>query len=123
MNERRTFSRVPFVADAMLVFAGGHLPAELLDLSLAGALVACADAAAPGRDEPVTLVLVLGSDNALVLEMGARVAHRADDHLGLAFERVELETMVHLRRLLELNLGDAERIKREVFELIRPATD
>ena len=122
MNERRTFSRVPFVADAMLVFAGGQLPAELLDLSLAGALVACADAAAPGRGETVTLVLALG-DNALVLEMGARVAHREGDHFGLAFERVELETMVHLRRLLELNLGDAERIKREVFELIRPATD
>jgi hypothetical protein len=45
------------------------------------------------------------------------VVHSQQDSLGLRCEKIDIESASHLRRLLELNMGDAELLSRELDEL------
>lgn len=53
----------------------------------------------------------------IVLEVEARLVFHKDSHLGFRFFDIELESMVHLRRLIELNIGDPDKINDELFFL------
>jgi hypothetical protein len=50
--------------------------------------------------------------------MNTRVAHLENTHVGLRCESIDLDSMAHLRRLLELNSGDPELVERELSALI-----
>ncbi|MFQ5677636.1 MAG: PilZ domain-containing protein [bacterium] len=113
MKNRRKFSRIQFVADVELVFDGLIYQADLLDLSLKGALL-----------RPQTPLLIKPgdlcyfrinlTDRNCILEFTAEAVHSRDDRLGFKFISLDIDTMTHLRRLLELNLSDRERVRKEL---------
>ena len=43
--------------------------------------------------------------------------HIEDDHTGYRCEHIDLDSISHLRRLVELNLGDPDILDRELSEL------
>lgn len=118
-NERRLFTRIPFVANVEVVIDGVPHPAELHDISLMGVLVRVDDGASAALDTPVHVLLALDTERTVVIATHGRIVHNEDGRLGCRFDQVDLESMIHLRRLMELNLGDAERIKREIYEMVR----
>lgn len=122
-NERRRFSRIGFDADVQLVDARGSWHGQLIDLSLKGALVtAPADwAGQPG--EHYLLELALGSDEERTIRMEVSVSHAEKGHIGFRCEHIDLDSIGHLRRLVELNLGDPELLDRELSALAGPEKD
>jgi hypothetical protein len=48
------------------------------------------------------------------LHADARCVHRELNYLGFRFEMIDAESMMHLRRLMELNTGRADDIGREL---------
>jgi hypothetical protein len=48
------------------------------------------------------------------LQFEAKLSHKEESHYGFIFLSEEIDTFAHLRRLLELNLGDSEIIDREL---------
>ena len=59
------------------------------------------------------LVITLeNTDITIVMEM--EIAHVDKETIGLRSLSIDLESMTHLRRLLELNLGDPNLIEREL---------
>lgn len=120
-NERRHHSRIAFHAPAQLVAAGGKLDVAILDISLKGALVrlpASADLA-PGGECALRMQLdPLGDD----IRMEARVTHVEESgghrRAGLLCIDIDLDSVTHLRRLVELNLGDEALLEREMSALI-----
>lgn len=117
-NSRRRFSRIAFDSDSTLLAGGQEYPAHLLDLSLNGAMVG-APRAAKSLDvgSPVMLAIqLIGSETEIRME--CHVAHRENDQLGLACDHVDLDSAAHLRRLVELNLGDSTLLDRELAGLI-----
>ncbi|HMV38556.1 PilZ domain-containing protein [Plasticicumulans sp.] len=118
-NERRLFTRIPFVANVEVVIDGVPHPAELHDISLMGVLVRVDDGASAALDTPVHVLLALDTERTVVIATHGRIVHNEDGRLGCRFDQVDLDSMIHLRRLMELNLGDAERIKREIYEMVR----
>jgi hypothetical protein len=50
--------------------------------------------------------------------MSALVVHQTLKQLHLACISVDLDSVSHLRRLIELNIGDASAAERELSELI-----
>lgn len=118
-NERRLFTRIPFVADVDVEIDGVSHPAELHDISLMGVLVRLDDGADAPLETPVRVLLALDTARTVVITTHGRIVHNEDGRLGCRFDQVDLESMIHLRRLMELNLGDAERIKREIYEMVR----
>lgn len=114
--DHRRFSRILFNSNAKLICAGREFATEVLDLSLRGALVK-----KPQdwdlKDGTELILQFQLNDSELVLEMETRVAHSHQDTLGLYCERIDIESAGHLRRLLELNIGDADLLSRELSEL------
>ena len=127
-EERRKFSRVQFESGASLQLGAHSVPCEVLDLSLKGALLACAAAdlvsLAPARGDACGLALALeGSGEATVTLQGEVVYVAVQQeivHLGLRCRVIDLDSITHLRRLVELNLGDPALLERELAALVQP---
>ncbi len=103
-NEKRRVPRIHFDGAAHLHIDGKILPAELMDLSLKGALVSLHDAAEITSGTACELVLVM-EDSDIRIPAEAAVRRVEDGLAGLEFTRIELDAMQHLRRLVELHQG------------------
>jgi hypothetical protein len=116
---RRRFSRILFQVEATLETPGGSIPVRIADLSLRGALVRPDPPAYVGVGTACSLRFALDDPEA-VIRMEATVVHHEGEHFGLACREIDLDSMTHLRRLVELNLGDMPLLNRELNALTRP---
>ena len=117
MTEMRRFSRVNFDAESFVEFGGVRGEAHLMDISLRGALIAAGGHPPVKLGDPCKLTIHLdGSD--VVLRFEAQVVHMEEDAIGVKFVREDLDTMIHLRRLMEFNTADPDEIRKELAFLI-----
>ncbi|AAN54295.1 hypothetical protein DIKCMJMK_02055 [Shewanella oneidensis] len=112
IDERRHFSRILFAASASIHQGENQWQTTILDLSLNGALVE-----EPVRfshtGEPITLSFTLqGSD--IELQMETELVHQRNHQLGLKCNIIDVDSISHLKRIVELNLGDASILNREL---------
>ena len=118
-HERRHFIRVHFDAPALLATATNTLSVQVLDLSLKGALVSLPPGMAlePGTLCQLTVPLTSTSDH---IVMSAEVAHIDSHCVGLLCRTIDLDSVTHLRRLIELQLGAPSLLERDLAELTAP---
>jgi hypothetical protein len=115
MPEKRHFQRIPMDGHAALFCGGDRWDSRLLDISLKGALIA-----APAdwdADSATNCQLELRLDGDVVICMDGTVVHCENGHLGFRCDHIELDSIIHLKRLVELNLGDEALLEREITEL------
>ncbi len=116
-TEKRRFSRITFVTDIHLVNAEGSWDAKLVDVSLKGILVTMPN----GWHSKIAdhyLVEILTDNADAMIRMEVSVTHIEEQHVGFRCEHIDLDSISHLRRLVELNLGDSEILNRELAELL-----
>lgn len=116
-HERRHFVRVMFAAQAQLACGGAVLDVRVLDVSLKGALVTLPAGTSVHRDALCTLTLPLTSGSGHI-EMETQVAHVEGNQLGLLCLHSDLDSVTHLRRLIEFQLGDPRLLERDLGELV-----
>lgn len=114
--ERRRFQRVLFDAPAQLIAPREILDTAVVDLSLKGVLVRRPAGWRPLPEEGVLVDILLERPEARI-RMHAAVAHIEPDHVGLYCRHIDVESAAHLRRVLELNLGDPALLERELSTL------
>ncbi len=51
--------------------------------------------------------------------MHIAVVHEHEDETGLQCNAIDIDSVTHLRRLVELNLGDSEQLNKELSQLSR----
>lgn len=115
MKEKRHFKRIPMDGPVELACTGRQWQSRLLDISLKGALIVT-----PADWETVSAAeceLSLRLDDAIVITMRGAVVHAGNRHLGFRCDHIGLESISHLKRLIELNLGDEALLERELSEL------
>ncbi|OIQ65642.1 cyclic diguanosine monophosphate-binding protein [mine drainage metagenome] len=115
----RLFSRVPFSAAVTLHLPDRTLEVTLLDLALKGALVQTQTPQALALQVACRLLLPLAGTGE-VIKMTGHVAHLAHCRVGISCDHIELASLTLLRRLLELNTGDADLMDRELSQLFGP---
>lgn len=117
-TNRRQFSRIHFSAEGRLFFPGGEAPVEVVDLSLKGALLRLPRPVAlqPGQRATLRVALAASGEG---IRMETTVAHSEGQNVGLRCIEIDLDSITHLRRLVELNLGDAALLHRELESLVR----
>ena len=49
--------------------------------------------------------------------MQGTITHIEETHMGIRCDQIDMESISHLRRLAELNLGDAQLVERELEAL------
>lgn len=113
----RRFKRITFHRPAVLDLHTLRAECEVLDVSLKGALVEVGPTVRPKVGDTCSLVIRLdGGDS--VVRMDGEVAHVHGSHVGVKADEMELESVEHLRRLVEVNLGDEEELHRELAALV-----
>lgn len=112
MDERRKFSRILFAASASLHQGNEHWQTTILDLSLNGALVEEPhDFINSGK--PIRLSFTLPESD-IELQMQTELVHQRNGQLGLKCSFIDVDSISHLKRMVELNLGDATLLNREL---------
>ncbi|MBR9726490.1 PilZ domain-containing protein [Shewanella intestini] len=113
MDERRKFSRILFGANAYIALAEQTWKTTILDLSLNGALIKRPNNFVGKLNTLLKLEFVL-PDSEVQLVIDAMLIHKTPEHLGLKCVHIDVESISHLRRIIELNIGDAELLNREI---------
>lgn len=115
-HERRHFVRVSFDAPALLTTSREAFSVHVLDLSLKGALITVPVQAElePGMLCQITIPLTETGNH---IAMSTEVAHVQGLHTGLLCRGIDLDSVTHLRRLIELQLGDPALLERDLGEL------
>lgn len=114
-DERRHFHRILFDAPVTVTHNGGLFQCKLIDISLNGALLEKARDFSGKAGDRVYLNIRLGDE--IVIDMEAQIAHREGNQLGVHCLHIDMESISHLRRLVELNLGDEALLERELSAL------
>ncbi|MFT7775437.1 PilZ domain-containing protein [Roseateles sp.] len=122
-TERRQFARVAFASGAELITTQERLGCQVLDISLKGVLLQLPPGLSPQVGMPclVKLPLAGGAPDDPVIAMAGELAHVEGSHAGVQCRSIDLESITHLRRLIEVNLGDPEASERELKALIAAA--
>lgn len=118
-NNRRKFSRIPFQSEAKLFVPEGEYVVEVLDLSLKGALIHPKSPMFVTVGANGTLKILLDSVGTSI-RMEVTIVHHMANYYGLFCREINLDSVTHLRRLVELNLGDETMAERE-FALLTNA--
>ena len=117
MVERRRFFRVVFSTPAELAQGEQIWHTRLLDLSLQGALVEQPldwPEQNPGRYE---LSFSL-ADSDIRISMEVELTHKAQNRWGFYWHHIDIDSVSHLKRLIELNVGNADMLQRELVHLL-----
>ncbi|MFL0796159.1 MAG: PilZ domain-containing protein [Cellvibrionaceae bacterium] len=115
-DNRRRYNRVKFRGHAELLQEDKTWEVDILDISLKGALLVLLNESQPEDSSPTVLNLMLDGDIQITME--GHVAHHKEHYLGFSCDNIDLVSIQHLRRLIELNLGDAELIERDLESLV-----
>ena len=112
----RHFSRIPFVAAVQLKLQDRTLNVQLIDIALKGALLKTETLQALVPMEKCRLVLPLTEGGESIVMTG-RVIHHEGQHVGMECLDIDVTSLTQLRRLIELNTGDGDLMKRELSQL------
>jgi hypothetical protein len=113
MQERRRFTRINFDANCILRTSDNDWDVKLIDICFKGALVESETELPLSIGDQAELIITLDG-NEVIIEMPAIINHRRNNYLGFQAATMELSSISHLRRLVELNLGDPVLLEREL---------
>ncbi|MCB1560992.1 MAG: PilZ domain-containing protein [Xanthomonadales bacterium] len=113
-NERRRFRRFPVEGTVRLYSPKAMWTCDLVDLSLRGCLITRPDAfdGSHGDNYRVDIRLAGG----VMIGMSCRLARPFDDRLAFSCQKIDFDSFVKLKRLVEINLGNTEVLFRELAE-------
>ena len=117
-HNRRQFWRAVFQSSVRLTSDSGTVDAKLEDISLKGALLDV-PATWQGRMD-VACHIKLHLAEGVIIAMFGKIKHIDGRHVGMRCETIDLDSITHLRRLVELNSGDPAMLERELHTLIAP---
>lgn len=115
-SDRRRFKRIAFDAKTELSQGQNRWPVQLVDLSLKGLLIQRPEPWLGDKNLPFAADIHLSDE--VEVRMDVQLVHDDRQQLGFACLHIGLESIEHLRRLIELNLGSPEALERELGALI-----
>ncbi|EGA66308.1 PilZ domain-containing protein [Vibrio brasiliensis] len=116
MIERRRFSRIVYQAQALLTQESTQVTALVSDLSLHGLLMTSeqSDLLDSGKQVDVEFSLP-GSD--VTIQLVGNIVGLNNNVIRLSIDHIDIESIGHLRRLVELNVGDDDLLHRDIEHL------
>jgi PilZ domain-containing protein len=118
-QNRRHFTRILFSIKATLTVAEKNYPVSIHDISLNGALVAAPKGNISLKGQLGELNFCLNDNDDTQVSMHIAVVHETPDEIGLQCNAIDIDSITHLRRLVELNLGDDSQLNKELSQLSR----
>ena len=115
-KERRNYIRIPYQAEVLMQCGNEEWSCNLLDISLKGMLVEPPENIELDFNNPCAIALFLGEGTSIHARV--LITHITDEGFwGLKWQQVDIDSLKHLRRLLELNMPEPSLLSRELAEL------
>ena len=114
-SERRNYSRIPFTAEILMQCGDQEWSCNLLDISLKGMLVEPPENLDIDINNPCGMALFLGDD--VSIHARVKITHSSNGNWGLKWLQIDVKSLQHLRRLIEVNANNPEMLNRELSEL------
>jgi hypothetical protein len=115
-KDLRQFIRIPFSADVRLQVPEHTFTVQLVDIALKGALVQCKTDHAFTLQGKCRLLLPMAENGDGIVMVG-HIAHLQNDLVGIECSDIDVTSLTRLRRLIELNCGDANLMHRDIRHL------
>lgn len=113
--QQRSYTRIAFESPAILAQDNLTWDTHLIDVSIKGALIQKPDEWAGREGDTCELTVFVTPDTAI--EMSVEVAHMSGDQVGFHCTRIDVDGIAHLRRIVELNLGNIDLLDRNLAAL------
>ncbi len=110
---KRHFKRAEFNAKASIAAKSQNYTVKVLNISLKGILVRSQAPLSLETKKTYTLNIPLAGSNIVISTM-ASLVHQEENTMGFRFDSIEADGMIHLRRLLELNLETGRNLEDEL---------
>ncbi len=114
MDNRRAFTRLNWDIEAEILQNDYLDRAEVLDISLKGVLLNSPSFSGQ-MGEFYIITMALSSE--VVIGFNAQLIHQENTNFGFKFVSQSLDSLSHLRSLLEFNRDDPDTIQNELFFL------
>lgn len=118
--ERRHFTRIPMDNTVTLACGANQWESQLLDISLKGALLTRPNDIVECPECSCRLMFLLNETDVTIMMVG-KIVHHHDGQIGFRCDSIDLDSITHLKRMVELNLGDDKLLERELGELFGTA--
>ena len=112
-QNNRKFYRADFKTHGYILSNEEKIPFELCNISLKGILVIAEENELLNKGEAYDLRIKLASSDIEILTTSVLV-HEEGNKKGFFFREIDLDSMIHLRRLLELNTPTEGEIEKEL---------
>jgi hypothetical protein len=109
-QEKRARTRVPVHFDVSVLIGDKNIRAEILNISLNGIL--CTTNPLFQDNTPCKVIISLSEDLRIVVD--SRISRVGEKESAISFISMDDESFVHLKRLVQYNVGDADRIDQEL---------
>jgi len=116
MSDQRHFHRIKFDVAIEIEINGTLYETSLLDISLKGVLVDSPGGYAPELGDHCRLTIHLDRSE-VVISFDGEVVHINDGLIGIKIKLIDIESMIHLRRLVTLNSENSEQVRDELNAL------
>ncbi|HJW86675.1 MAG TPA: PilZ domain-containing protein [Candidatus Brocadiaceae bacterium] len=113
MDNKRLFRRIPFDTQTRVICNNVTYNGTLLDISLKGALIQFIEPIPAVKGECYNIAIHLPSSNVNMF-FEATLVHVSQVNYGFKFLTENIDTITHLRRLMELNIGDDKAVVEEL---------
>ena len=113
-SNRRKVTRVPFDSLVSIRTENGEIEATVnsRDISIKGIFVQTRQPFSVG--DPCTISIVLGgSTSRESIKAEGKVVRREESGVGIFFESVDLDSFMHLKKLVLYNADDPEEVEKE----------
>ncbi|MFK8011768.1 MAG: PilZ domain-containing protein [Marinicellaceae bacterium] len=112
-SNRRQFTRLPFVSKVQLYSGTSAWDCEIVDISLKGVLFSKPSEQWTGKLNEIYRISISLS-NSPTISMNIEIVHIGENNIGAKWNKIDVDSFSRLKRLLELNTIERNRITKEI---------
>ena len=109
----RKFSRVRFNVGATIKVADRQFHGAVKNLSMTGMFLVTNEPLTDGECVDITIVLT-GTHPEIAVDFNGVVTRICEDGVGFTFEKMDLDSYMHLKNIIAYNIDDAEKVMEEI---------
>lgn len=109
----RKFSRVQFNVAATVKCGDRQFQGAVENLSMTGMYLVTAEQLVEGEPVEITIVLT-GTEPEIAVNFNGIVTRLTDYGVGFTFEKMDLDSYMHLKNIIAYNIDDAEKVMEEI---------
>ena len=115
--EKRDFTRVPFETKADINWDSKSITGTVENLSLKGMFLKTTEEVEDNREISIKIFLT-GSSTQLTIDLDGTVLRHESGGLAIRFQKIDIDSFIHLRNVVAYNQGSADEIMKEFFHFL-----